>query len=130
VSAFVDTDVLIHHLVADPPKLGARATAYLQKEQELFVTDLVVGETIQTLESFYEIERTDICAAMRALVAMESVHVIDESLLLRTLEIYEFERLGFVASYLVASAESTGVARIASFNQTLDRVQSVQRVEP
>jgi predicted nucleic acid-binding protein len=130
VSAFVDTDILVRHLVGDPPNMAARATAYLQAEPELFLADLVIAETIHVLESFYEIERANICEAMRALIVMESARVVDEYLLLRALEIYEYERLGFVESHLIACAESTGVAQIASFDQSLDQINSVQRVEP
>lgn len=130
MSAFVDTDVLVRHLIGDPPNVAARATAYIQREPELFLADLVIANTIHVLESFYEIERANICDAMRALIVMESARVIDEYLLLRALEIYEKERLGFGESYLIACAESTGVAQIASFDQSLDHIHSVQRVEP
>jgi predicted nucleic acid-binding protein len=56
--------------------------------------------------------------------------VVDASLLLRALEVYELHRLDFAEAYLVASAEYTGVRRVLSFDRTIDRVQSVSRVEP
>jgi predicted nucleic acid-binding protein len=40
------------------------------------------------------------------------------------------DRVDFAEAYLVASAESTGVGRIASFDRSLDRVRSVERIEP
>jgi predicted nucleic-acid-binding protein len=130
VSAFVDTNVLVRHLIGDPPKLAARATAYLQRESELLVADLIVAETIYVLESFYEVARPEISEAMRALVVMESVSVIDAPLLLRAVEIYEYDRLDFAEAYLIASAESTGVMQVASFDRSIDRVKSITRVEP
>jgi len=130
VSAFVDTNVLVRHLVAHPPDLAARATAYLRKETGLLVADLIVAETIYVLESFYEVARPEISEAMRALIMMESVSVVDAPLLLRSLEIYEHDRLDFAESYLVASAESTNVMQVASFDRSIDRVQSIKRIEP
>ena len=130
MSAFVDTNVLVRHLIGDPPKLAARATAYLQRESELLVADLIVAETIYVLESFYEVARPEISEAMRALIVMESVNVIDAPLLLRAVEIYECDRLDFAEAYLIASAESTGVMRVASFDRSIDRVKSITRVEP
>jgi len=130
VSAFVDTNVLVRHLVGDPPKMAARATAYLQRESELLVADLIVVETIYVLESFYEVARPEISEAMRALIVMESVSVVDAPLLLRAVEIYEHDRLDFAEAYLIASAESTGVMQIASFDRSIDRVKSITRVEP
>lgn len=130
MSAFVDTNVLVRHLIGDPPKMAARATAYLQKESELLVADLIVAETIYVLESFYEVARPEISEAMRALIVMESVSVVDAPLLLRAIEIYEYDRLDFAEAYLVATAESTGVMQIASFDRSIDRVKSITRVEP
>ena len=130
MSAFVDTNVLVRHLIGDPPLLAARATAYLQRESELLVADLIVAETIYVLESFYEVARPEISEAMRALVVMESVNVIDAPLLLRAVEIYEYDRLDFAEAYLIASAESTGVMQVASFDRSIDRVKTITRVEP
>ncbi|HUZ42029.1 MAG TPA: PIN domain-containing protein [Acidimicrobiales bacterium] len=130
MSAFVDTNVLVRHLVGNPPKMAARATAYLQRESELLVADLIVAETIYVLESFYEVARPEISEAMRALIVMESVSVVDAPLLLRAVEIYEYDRLDFAEAYLIASAESTGVMQVASFDRSIDRVKSITRVEP
>ncbi len=68
--------------------------------------------------------------ALRSLLAFRSVASVDPTLLLRAAEIYEFDRIDFAEAYLVACAETTGVAEIASFDRSLDRVTSIQRVEP
>ena len=52
VSAFVDTNILVRHLTGDPPDMAAPATAYLRSAPELLLTDLVVAETVNVLESF------------------------------------------------------------------------------
>lgn len=130
MSAFVDTNVLIRHLTGDPPAMAARATAYLENESELLLTDLVVAETVYLLESFYETPREQVADAMRSLIGFSSVITVDPALLLRTLEIYETEGVDFAESYLVACAESTGVNRVASFDRSIDRVGTIERVEP
>jgi predicted nucleic-acid-binding protein len=130
VSAFVDTNVLIRHLTGDPVEMATRATSYLRTETELLVTDLVVAETVYVLESFYEIPREQVAVALRSLIALASVETVDSALLLRALEVYEIDRIDFAEAYLVASAESTGVNRIASFDRSIDRVRTVERVEP
>jgi predicted nucleic-acid-binding protein len=110
--------------------MSARATAYLASENELFLTDLVVAETVYVLESFYEAPRHKVAEAVRSLIAFDSVVCVDPALLLRSVEVYETDRIDFAEAYLVACAESTGVAQIASFDRSLDRVQTVRRVEP
>ena len=130
MSAFVDTNVLIRHLTGDPVEMATRATSYLRTETELLVTDLVVAETVYVLESFYETPREQVAVALRSLIALASVETVDSALLLRALEVYEIDRIDFAEAYLVASAESTGVNRIASFDRSIDRVPTVERVEP
>ena len=130
MSAFVDTNVLVRHLTGDPPEIAARATAYLATEPELLVADLIVAETVYVLESFYEAPRPQIAAAMRSLLAFESVVTIDPAMLLRAIEVYELDRPDFAEAYLVAAAETSGVTRIASFDRAIDRVAGIERVEP
>ena len=130
MTAFVDTNVLVRHLTGDPPAMAARATAYLASEPELLLPDLVLAETVYVLESFYKTPRDEIAEAVRSLVAFRSVVCVDPALLLRAVEVYETARIDFTEAYLVACAESTGVGRVASFDRSIDRVGTVERVEP
>ncbi len=130
MSAFVDTNVLVRHLTGDPPAIAERATAFLASKPELYLADLVVAETVYVLESFYKAPREQVAEAMRSLAAMRSMITVDPALLLRAIEVYEIDRLDFAEAYLVACAESTGIGRIASFDRTIDRVSTVERIEP
>ena len=130
MSAFVDTNIIVRHLTGEPPEIAKRATAYLAAEPELFLTDLNVAETIYVLESFYKTPRELIASAMRSLIALRSVVTVDPALLLRSLEVYEFDRIDFAEAYLLACAESSGVNRVASFDRSIDRVGTIERVEP
>jgi predicted nucleic acid-binding protein len=130
VTAFLDTNIVVRHLTGDPLEMATRATAYLHSETDLFLTDLVAAETVYVLESFYETPRGQVAQAVRSLVAFEWVVCVDPALLLRAIEVYEMDRVDFAEAYLVASAESTGIGRIASFDRSLDRVHSVERIEP
>lgn len=130
MSAFIDTNALVRHLTGDPPELAARATAFLRVQQELLLADLVVAETVYVLESFYEAPRVQVAEAMQSLLAFSSVTVVDPALLLRAIEVYEIDRLDFAEAYLVACAESTGVGRVVSFDRSIDRVKTIERIEP
>lgn len=130
MSAFVDTNVLVRHLTGDLPDLAARATAYLDTERELLLTDLVVAETVYVLESFYEAPRDQVAQAVRSLVAFESILCVDPALLLRAIEVHETDQIDFAEAYIVACAESTRVNRVASFDRSIDRVNTIERIEP
>jgi len=130
LTAFIDTNVLVRHLTGDPPDLAERATAYLRTERELLLTDLVAAETVYVLESFYETPRDQVGEAVRSLVAFDSIVCVDPALLLRAVEVYETDRIDFAEAYLVACAETTGVGMVASFDRSIDRVNTIERIEP
>ncbi len=130
MSAFVDTNIVVRHLTGDPADMAARATAYLRSASELLLTDLVAAETVYVLESFYEAPRGQVAGALRSLIAFDSIVCVDPALLMRAAEVYELERLDFAEAYLVASAESTGVGVIVSFDRSIDRLNTVERIEP
>ncbi|HTB70045.1 MAG TPA: PIN domain-containing protein [Solirubrobacteraceae bacterium] len=130
LTAFLDTNVVIRHLTGDPPEMAARATAALAAADQLMLADVVVAECVYVLESFYEVERQKVAELMRAAIVMPSIKTVDRASLLRTLEVYEVDRLDFAEAYLVAQAEATGVGAILSFDRSVDRVITVKRQEP
>ena len=91
----------------------------------------MLAECVFVLESSYEVDRERVAELMRAAVALPSIAVLDLApLLLRALEVYEVDRLDFAEAYLVASAEATGVGAVMSFDRAIDRVRTIERVEP
>jgi predicted nucleic acid-binding protein len=130
VSAFIDTNILVRHLTGDPPEMAARATRFLGSERDLLLTDLVVAETVYVLELFYETPRPQVAEAIRSLLAFDGIVCVDPAMLLRAVEVYEVDRLDFAEAYLVACAESTGVGRVASFDRSIDRVDTIVRIKP
>jgi predicted nucleic-acid-binding protein len=130
VKAVLDTNVLVRHLTADPSEQGQRATSFLARAEELLLTDVVVAELVYALETVYRVERARVAELVRAAIAFPAIVVLDEVLLLRALELYERERLDFVTAYLAADAERSGVGFVASFYHSLERIESVELVEP
>lgn len=130
MTCFVDTNVLVRHLTWDPPASGAAATEFLVDQSQLLVADLIIAETVYVLESYYETPREQIAESIRSLLGFESVVCVDPPLMLRAIEIFEIDRVDFAEAYLVACAESTGVNCVASFDRSVDRVTTVDRIEP
>ena len=130
MTAFVDTNVLIRHLTGDPPDLAARATAFLAEADELLLPDLIVAEVVYVLESLYEVPVDEVARLARSTIAFPPIRTLDHALLLRALEVYETHRIDFTEAYLVASAEASGILDIASFDRSIDRVTTANRIEP
>ena len=130
MTAFVDTNVLVRHLTGNPPELATRGTRYLAAADELLLPDLILAEVAYVLESFYETPRAQVATTLRAVLAFPAIRVLDADLLQRAVEVYEVHRLDFADAYLVASAERTGIGVIATFEQAIDRVDTIRREEP
>jgi predicted nucleic acid-binding protein len=130
VTSFVDTNVLIRHLTGDPPDQARRATAFLADADELLLPDLIVAEVVYVLESFYEVPADEVARLVRSVIAYPPIRTLDPALLLRSLEVYEIHRIDFAEAYLVASAEASGIPDIISFDRSIDRVTTINRIEP
>jgi predicted nucleic-acid-binding protein len=104
--------------------------AVLAEAEQLLVTDVVFAECVFVLESFYEVPRAQVATTMRALLAMSTVTVADQPVLLRSLEIYEQDLLHFAEAQLVAVAEASGIGRVLSFDKELKRATSIEWWEP
>ena len=130
MTAFVDTNVLVRHLTGDPADMAARATNYLATSDDLQVVDVVVAEVVYVLESFYEVGRPQVAQAIRSIVGFRSIRVLDLDLVLRAVDLYETERMDFADAWVVASAEKAGVRSVTSFDRGLDRIPTIDRIEP
>jgi predicted nucleic acid-binding protein len=130
VRAFLDTNVLVRHLTGDPPAMARRATEFLAASDELLLTDVIVAEIAHVLRSVYRTPHDVAADRLRALISFASVVTVDEAVLLRAIDVYEAHNIGFPDAYLVASAERFGVGRVASFDRSIDKVGTVERVEP
>ena len=126
----LDTNVLVRHFTDDPPDLAARSRTFLRTADGMFLADLIVAEIVYVLESYYEAPRPQIAESIRSLIAFESISVVSPEVILRSVEIYEIDRLDFAEAYLVACAESTGVNAVVSFDEAIDRVDTVTRIAP
>lgn len=130
MTAFVDTNVLVRHLTGEPRDQARRAGRYLAGGEELHLADLIVAELVYVLQSVYGLHRATVAGLVRAVVVSERMQVVDVALLLRAVELYEHDGLAFADAYLVASAERSGVLRVVSFDRGIDRVGTVERIEP
>jgi predicted nucleic acid-binding protein len=130
MNAFVDTDVLVRHMVGDPPDQARRATRFLMAADRLLLPHVIVAETVFVLGSYYELEPPRIAELMRSVLSYPAIVALDVLWLLRALEIYELTGLHFAEAYLVAGAETTGVEAVASFDRAIDKVATVKRLEP
>ncbi|MBF6620817.1 MAG: type II toxin-antitoxin system VapC family toxin [Patulibacter sp.] len=130
MNGYLDTNVLVRHMTGDPPEMAARATALLSSAERLELPDLIVAEVVYVLESFYRVPREQVAELARAVIAFPPIETESPQRLLRTIELYERERLDFADAYLVACAEQSPHRTVVSFDRRIGRVGTIERVEP
>ena len=100
------------------------------RAEGLVLTDVIFAEVVYVLESFYQLEREQVAQRLRAAIGFPAIIVLNSPVLLRALEVYEAHRIDFAEAYLAACAEASGIRAVASFDRTMDRVGTGQRIEP
>ena len=131
---FLDTNVLLRHLLGDVPGQSERATAYITRVEagELIVrtAETVIMETVFTLERTYKIPKSAIREQLSALIGLPNLQLAGKHILAEVFEVYVERNLSFIDAYHVVMLPRWGLSTILSFDQGPDRAPGIRRIEP
>ncbi|MDP9372772.1 MAG: PIN domain-containing protein [Chloroflexota bacterium] len=131
---FLDTNILLRHLLQDHPQHSPRATAYLARiergELQVRTADTVIFETVFTLQRSYRHPKAAIGAALMPLIDLPGIILPGKRRFHRVFDLYVNLNLPFADAYHVVAMERSGLREIVTFDQELDRVPGIKRVEP
>lgn len=131
---FLDTNVLLRHLLQDHPDQSPRATAYLarieQGEIEVRCSDLVLFELVFTLQRQYRRSKSEIRDALLPLLELPGVILPGKRRLRHIFDLYIDLNISFADAYHTALMQGAKVNEVVSFDRDLDRVSGIKRVEP
>jgi uncharacterized protein len=117
----LDTNVILRFLIGDDQPKAARAAALMDRveraEEWVELTEEVVTETVWTLESFYEVPRTETAQKLTALLGLPAVAAASRDLLLQALHLYASSGADFVDCLLAARSRQRGVP-VYTFDET------------
>jgi len=125
----LDTDVLIRFLVKDDPNKAKRFRFFLEKHKGLILTDVTVAEVFWVLNSFYQVNKTDIIDHLTTLISTPEISC-NYSTLSLTLQILTTHNLSFVDAYVAASALTSKNKTIVSFDHDFNKITGLTRHEP
>jgi predicted nucleic acid-binding protein len=132
-TAFLDTNLLLRHLLGDDPDLSPKATAYLARIQEgeiqVLTADTVVFETVFTLQRQYRRAKSDIRTAVLELLELPGIILPGKRRFRRVFDLYVDSNLPFADAYHAVLMEQLGITEVASFDRDFDRVPGIRRVE-
>ncbi|MDQ3541718.1 MAG: type II toxin-antitoxin system VapC family toxin [Chloroflexota bacterium] len=132
---FLDTNILVRHLVRDNPDQATRATALMEAvadyEIRIRLPDTVVFETIFTLQRVYSIPKVEIADELSTIIDHPGVMLDHKESLLKALTFWRgIDGLSFADCYHLALAADLGLTEIYSFDRKMDSYPGVARVEP
>jgi predicted nucleic acid-binding protein len=132
--ALLDTNILIRHLVGDHPEQSPRATAFLHRveagEVTVRTTELVVFETVFTLERHYQQSKARIREVLLPLLELPGILLPGKRRLRRVFDRYVDLNLPFADAYHAVLMEHLKLTEIISFDRHFDRVPGITRQEP
>jgi predicted nucleic acid-binding protein len=133
-SQFLDTNILLRHLLADHPDQSPRATSLIamieRGERRVTTSEFVFFETAFTLARTYKQPPGRIKEALLAILELPGIQLPGKGGLRRTLDLYVGLNLPFADAYHAALMERLGIDQVISYDRDFDRVPGVERVEP
>ncbi|TAK37139.1 MAG: PIN domain-containing protein [Chloroflexota bacterium] len=131
---FVDTNILLRHVLGDHPQHSPRATAFLERiergEVEAHIADTVVFETVFTLQRQYRQPKARIRTAILPLIELPSIILPGKRRFREVFDLYVELNLSFADAYHAVLTKHLKLEKIVSFDQGLDRVKGIRRIEP
>ena len=132
--SFLDTNILLRHLLGDHPDQSPRATELLRRiergELRARIADFVVLETVFTLERTYKRSKADIAAALAPLIGLPGILLVGKRNFQVAFDLYTRLRLPFADAYYAALMQRRGIQEIISFDKDFDRIPGITRREP
>lgn len=123
---FIDTNILLRHLLQDVPAQSAKATKIIedleQDKYKGYISILVVNEALWILQGYYHMKRTDYIPQIRDILSLGSVKIpeMKKDHLFTILQHMEQQNIDFTDLYLFYTA---GKTPIISFDKDFEKLK-------
>src|SRR5919201_383698 len=106
---FLDTNVLLRHLRADVPDQSSRATALIERieqgELQVRLSELVVFETVFTLQRSYRVPKDRIRDALLPIIELSGIILPGKRRFRRVFDLYVDLNIAFGDAFLAVQTE-------------------------
>ncbi len=132
--AFLDTNVILRHLLADHPEQSPRATAYLERvergEVQVYLADTVVFEVVFTLQRHYRQPKGKIRDAILPLIELPGVILPGKRQYRQVFELYVSLNVPFADAFHAVLAKRLKADGIVSYDKDFERIPGITRLAP
>lgn len=135
IPAFIDTNILLYHLLQEHTENAARCTALLDElsfgRARAACSNSVIAEAVYVLEKSARVPRQEIVPPIAEIVAIPALQFEHRDALLDALDFWlENPPLSFADCYHLALASHLGLGHIYTFDKKMGRYPGVERIEP
>ena len=131
---FLDTNVLLRHLLQDEAEQSPRSTALLAKiesgEISVRIAHTVVFETVFTLQRQYRVPKGEIRDKVLALLELRGIVLPGKRRFREVFDLYAGLNVSFAAAYHAVLMNRLALGSIISFDRGIDRLPGLDRIEP
>ena len=132
--AFLDTNILLRHLLQDHAEQSPRATAYLARIESgdirVRIAETVIFETVFTLQRQCGQPKSAIRDILVPLIELPGIVLPGKRRMREVFDMYVDLNISFVDAYHAALMKRLGLRDIVTFDRQFNRVRGVRRVEP
>jgi uncharacterized protein len=131
---FLDTRLLIRYFTRDDPEKAGRVLALLQRveagQERVAISSLVIFECVFVLQHSYKLPRQTIKEALEDVLSLRGMQIPNKSLYYQAFDVYVSTNISFADAYNSTYMASINLTEIYSFDDDLDKLPGVIRVEP
>jgi predicted nucleic acid-binding protein len=131
---FLDTNILLRHLLQDQPTQSPSATRYLAAieagQEKARLADTVVFETVFTLQRQYGVPRADIRDKLWPLIDLPGIVLPGKRRLREVFDLYVTYNISFADAYHAVLMKQSKLNEIVSYDRGFDKIPGIKRVEP
>jgi uncharacterized protein len=131
---FLDTNVLLRHLCQDHPDHSPRATALLERIEAkslcVRISDIVIAETVFTLQRTYKIPKAQIAQALLDIIGLPAVSVTNKRRFRAVFDLYTTQNIPYPDAYQIVQMGAARSTQIYSFDDDFDGIAGITRTEP
>lgn len=131
---FLDTNIILRHLVRDDEEKSARSKELLARierdELKARTSDVVITEAVFVLERTYRVPKQDIRQYVLPIILFRGLILPRKRLYLRIFELYVKKNISFADAYNAALMEKLKISEVASYDPHFDRIEGFRRFEP
>jgi uncharacterized protein len=133
-AVFLDTNILLRHLLQDHPEHSRRATAFFGRvergEIQARIIDTVIFEAVFTLERTYKQSKRHIRGILLPLVELPGILLSGKDRMRRVFDLYVDQDISFADALHASAMVDFGLNEIITFDTDFDRISGIRRIEP